>query len=171
MGCPIGAMVMGFELNESKQAELMGLVGDMCAVAYLREDEVGHIPHFDDTGLGVVYGPLAEMPLDPEVVLVWATPKQAMLIEEMLGATAWVGSGAAVLGRPACAALPSAFARSSATLSLGCIGMRTFTEIPETHALVAIPNAALDTLTDRLGTTIAANAHMESKYRAMKSAV
>ena len=36
MACPIGAMVMGFELDEAKSAELMGLVGDMCAIAYHR---------------------------------------------------------------------------------------------------------------------------------------
>ena len=57
MGCPIGAMVMGFKLSEAKTDELMGLVGDMCAVAYLEEDEVERIPHFDAAASGAVYGP------------------------------------------------------------------------------------------------------------------
>ena len=43
MGCLIGAMVLGFELSESQTDELMGLVGDMCAVAYLEEDEVYYL--------------------------------------------------------------------------------------------------------------------------------
>ena len=62
MGCPIGAMVMGFELPPAKQEELMGLVGDMCSLAYIREEEIPHIPHFDPGPQGAVYGPLAIVP-------------------------------------------------------------------------------------------------------------
>ena len=171
MGCPIGAMVMGFSLDEAKMAELMGLVGGMCEIAYIREDEVDKIPHFEGTGAGIVYGPLTEFPLEPDVALAWATPKQAMLIEELLGGTAWVGAQSSVLGRPACAAIPAAFEDGAATLSLGCIGMRTFTEIPDTHVLVVIPGKALQGIVEKSQRTLAANAQMEERYQAMKAAV
>ena len=171
MNCPIGAMVMGFELPVAKQEELMGLVGNMCAVAYIREEEVAHIPHFDPGPRGAVYGPLAEFPLEPDSVILWLTPKQTMYLEESLGGTLWTGSGDAVFGRPACGVLPAANARGAASVSLGCIGMRTFTEIPDAYALVAIPQAALDTLADCLDATLAANATMEAQYVTMKAAV
>ena len=105
MACPIGAMVMGFELDEAKSAELMSLVGDMCAINYIDEAEVANIPHFDPPAGGIVYGPLAEFPLTPDTVVVWTTPRQAMLLEEALaepiGTRGWVGSGPAGVRRPA----------------------------------------------------------------------
>ena len=171
MACPIGAMVMGFELDEAKSAELMGLVGNMCAIGYLDEAEVANIPHFDPPAGGIVYGPLADFPLVPDAVVVWTTPRQAMLLEEALGGTHWHGVGGSILGRPACAALPRAVAEGSATLSVGCAGMRTFTEIPDAYTLTAIPGAQLDGLVQALETTLAANTQMLAAYREMKAAV
>ncbi|MDE2990883.1 MAG: DUF169 domain-containing protein [Chloroflexota bacterium] len=171
MGCPIGAMVMGFELPEAKQEELMSLVGDMCSLAYIREEEIPHIPHFDPGPRGAVYGPLATFPLEPDNVILWLTPKQTMYLEESLGGTLWTGPQEGVFGRPACGVLPTAAARDAASVSLGCIGMRTFTEIPDAYVLAAVPGAALATLADGLDSTIAVNGTMEAQYQEMKSAV
>ncbi len=171
MACPIGAMVMGFELDEAKSAELMGLVGDMCAIAYIDEAEVAQIPHFDPPSEGAVYGPLSDFPLTPDAVLVWTTPRQAMLLEEALGGIHWHGVGGSILGRPACAALPRAVDNGRATLSVGCAGMRTFTEIPDAYTLTAIPGEQLGELGQALETTLAANTHMLAAYREMKAAV
>ncbi len=74
MGCPIGAMVMGFELSEAKNGELMDLVGGMCEINCLKPEEVELIPKFDSTRTGAVYEPLADFPFEPDVVLVWTTP-------------------------------------------------------------------------------------------------
>ena len=171
MACPIGAMVMGFELDEAKSAELMSLVGDMCSINYIDEAEVANIPHFDPPAGGIVYGPLADFPLAPDAVVVWTTPRQAMLLEEALGGTHWHGVGGSILGRPACAALPRAVDSGSATLSVGCAGMRTFTEIPDAYTLTAIPGEQLGELGQALETTLAANAHMLAAYQEMKAAV
>ncbi len=172
MGCLIGAMVMGFELSESQTDELMGLVGDMCAVAYLEEDEVAELPSFKPGASGVVYGPLAEFTQDPDVVLVWVTPQQAMLLEETVGGTRWTSEGGgSVLGRPACGVLPRADDSGSATLSLGCAGMRTFTDIPDHFALVAIPSNQLKGIEAALDKTVEANGQMTVTYEAMKASV
>lgn len=171
MGCPIGAMVMGFELPSEKQQELMGLVGDMCAVAYIEEDEVELIPSFGKGTSGVVYGPLTEFPLNPELVIVWATPRQAMILDEAVGVTHWTGESATVLGRPSCAALPASEQGNTASMSLGCIGMRTFTEVPDTHSLIAIAAEIAEDLESALQTTLSANEHMEAAYKQMKAAV
>ncbi len=171
MGCPIGALVMGFDLPEPKQEELMSLIGNMCAVAYLQEDEVDRIPRFIPGPQGAVYGPLAEFPLEPDNVILWVTPKQTMYLEESLGGTLWTGQQNAVFGRPACGVLPTATLRGEASLSLGCIGMRTFTEIPDAYSLATLPPAALAGLGEQLDDTLAANATMEAAYEEMKAAV
>ncbi len=164
-GCPVGAMVMGFELPPAKVQGLMGLVGDMCKGSYLDEAEVAHIARFASPAAGIVYGPLADFPLEPDAVLIWTTPAQAMVLQETTGATRW-GSDLAggLFGRPTCAALPAAVAGGRTTMSLGCIGMRTFTRIPDECPLVAIPGSRLDNLEERLRTTADANARMREFY-------
>src|SRR5437899_907413 len=44
-GCPIGAHTHGVPLSEAKKEELMGMVGTMVQLGYLRMEEVPGIPH------------------------------------------------------------------------------------------------------------------------------
>jgi uncharacterized protein (DUF169 family) len=170
LNCPIGAMVMGFELSAAKMQELMGLVQQMCAIAYVKPEEVAHIPKFTTAPKGIVYGPLASFPLDPDVALLWATPRQAMVLQEAAGAVQWTEHPAgALFGRPACGALPTASARGKPTVSVGCMGMRTYTEIPDDYCLVAIPGASLASLAEALETTHAAHERMRQFYLAQKA--
>ena len=171
MNCPIGAMVMGFELSEAKSGELMELVGGMCEINYIKPEEVELIPKFESPRTGAVYGPLADFPLEPDVALVWTTPFQAMLLQETTGATTWTGENGRVFGRPACSVIPSADSSGGASMSLGCMGMRTFTEIAPDLCLIAIPRQALAELAADLERTVEANQTMAGAYRQMLEAV
>ena len=160
-------MVMGFDLPETKTQELMDLVAQMCSISYIQPEEVPHIPKMSKSSAGIVYGPLESFPLEPDVVVVWATPSQAMLFQEAIGAARWSdGPPSAVFGRPACGVLPMALSRGKPTISLGCQGMRTFTEIPPDRCLIAIPGPSLDALGADLERTLGANQQMEQVYRA-----
>ncbi len=164
--CPVGAMVMGFELPETVQRELAALVQGMCERSYLAAEEAGRIPVVEGRHCGILYGPLRDLPLEPDLILLWLTPRQAMLFGEAAGSCAWTESlPTTALGRPACAALPTALRSARPTLSLGCIGMRTFTEISEDRVLAVLPAARAEEFVERLETTLAANQAMESFYR------
>ena len=170
--CPIGAMVMGFDLPEGKMQELIGLVQEMCSINYLSPDEVAHIPKFAEKATGIVYGPLGRFPLEPDVVLVWATPMQAMLLQETAGLAQWSATPqGAVFGRPACGVLPIALGRGKTTISLGCIGMRTNTDIPAQLCLVAVPGSELGRLGTALEPTVAANQQMMETTAKSKRAI
>jgi uncharacterized protein (DUF169 family) len=169
--CPVGAMVMGFELPASLQEQLGGLVGKMGECGYLSPDEAASIPSVGRGSAGIVYGPLAAFPMNPDVVLVWLTPVQAMLLSEAAGGASWSTPPATVTGRPACAALPLAMANDSTSLSLGCMGMRTFTEVADDRLLAAIPASRVDELVGRLEGTMAANEQMRSFYQEHKRQV
>ncbi len=56
-------------------------------------------------------------------------------------------------------------------MSLGCIGMRTFTEIAPDLCLIAIPSRALERLATDLEQTVEANETMAGSYREMRAAV
>ena len=165
LGCPIGAMVMGFDLPKEKGDELASLVKEMLSIFYIQEEEVANIPKLKGSHPGILYGPLAIFPMEPELVLLWLTPAQAMILQEATGEITWsLGTEAGLFGRPACAVLPKSLERNKPALSLGCTGMRTFTEIAEDRMLLAIPASALPALEDKLQKAVLANRRMRGLY-------
>ncbi len=94
--CPLGAMVMGFPLPDPQMDRLMQEVGMMCESSYVREEEVPNVPKVERSASGIVYGPLGQLPVQPDVVLLWVTPRQAMVV----GAAR--GSSIGRAGRRAC---------------------------------------------------------------------
>lgn len=162
--CPVGAMTMGFPLPDDVQKDLAGVVGKMCDCDYLSPTEAGEIPTVQGQKSGIVYGPLKDFPMEPDLVLMWLKPSQAMLFSEAVGGAAWTSASMSVLGRPACAALPAALAADRASFSLGCMGMRTFTEISEDRLLAAVPAGKVDEYLRSLESTVAANETMHAFY-------
>ena len=172
MRCPVGAMVMGFELSESAQQDLMAAAELMIGCGYLEADEVPKLPTIQSARAGVLYAPLADFPTEPDLVLLWLSPREAMRFAEAAGSCTWGQSTpAGLLGRPACAVLPTALTTGAATLSLGCAGMRTFTEISGDRLLGTIPGTHLETFVATLERTLQANAAMQQYYDSRKAAV
>ena len=116
--CPIGSMVMGFDLPATMSERLGGLVQSMCDARYLSMDEAAKVPDVGRNSVGIVYGPLCEFPLDPELVVIWVNVAQAMLYSEAAGRAAWTGAQMDITGRPSCAALPRALHSNQPGMSL-----------------------------------------------------
>src|ERR1700704_1836343 len=108
--CPIGAMVMGFGLPDPIKARLMDLMSTMVGNHYIGASELEKIPVMSQQPAGITYGPLSVFPIQPDLVLLWVTPRQAMLLNEASGTAQWTAAtlGLATFGRPACSALPQA---------------------------------------------------------------
>jgi uncharacterized protein (DUF169 family) len=163
--CPIGAYTHGVDLPPAQVQELQGVVGTMVSLGYLRQEEVPQIPR-RDTPFGVaVYAPLDRAPVEPDVVLVRGTPAQIMRLEEAVQA-AGVGGSAAVMGRPTCAALPQALRTQRGVASLGCIGNRVYTEMPDGELYYALPGKHVAAVVDKLATIVKANEELEKYHRA-----
>jgi uncharacterized protein (DUF169 family) len=168
--CPVGAMVMGFELPDHVSQALRGCVEMMCGCGYITPDEPAKIPTLKQPKSGIVYGPFADFPLTPDLILMWLTPRQAMLYSEAVGQAQWTAPAPLTAsGRPACAALPLAFENSDATLSLGCMGMRTYTEINPDRLLAVLPAKKLSDFLAHLEATLQANQTMHAYYAGQKA--
>ena len=149
--CPIGAMTMGFELPPEEAPKAQQLVGTMVELGYFAEAEVAHLPSVHKPHGGIVYGPLERFPLAPDAVVVQVTPFQAMLLAEASGDAALRETPAlATMGRPACAVVARSVNEAVATMSLGCIGARTYVELPDDRALLVLPAEALERTVERL---------------------
>lgn len=169
-GCPIGALTMGFELPETVREHLMDTVHYMAAAGYLALEEAGKVPSVRRKKAGIVYGPLRDLPVEPDLVLLWLTPRQAMLFSEAAGTCRWTEEApTAVFGRPSCAALPIAYEQSHTALSLGCAGMRIYTAISDNRLLAVIPGKQLQAVREALAATLDANATMQTHYEAHRA--
>ena len=169
--CPVGAMVFGFDLTPAVSAELSTLVGTMTRCGYVGAGEAGAIPTQAKKGAkGILYGPLATFPVPPDAVLLWLVPAQAMIVSEATGGAAW-GNNAAVLGRPACAAIPQAIDTNRSALSLGCTGMRTFTAIAPERLLAVVPGTTLESFASDVARMSAINDGMAAFYRERAAAL
>jgi uncharacterized protein (DUF169 family) len=165
--CPVGAFVMGFDLPKTVSDELMELVGTMTKCGYISAEEPAKIPgNPKKAANGVVYGPLAQFPMAPDAVLAWVTPAQAMVWNEAVGGAEWGGAQpSTVFGRPACAAVPSALVNGKASLSLGCMGMRTFTGIAGDKMLAVIAGSNAQNAAERASAMRRVNDQMEVFYK------
>lgn len=170
MNCPIGAMVMGFELTpEAKEGLSRGLTM-MCEVGYVKPEEAERIPALAKKGKAMLYGPLSNFPVTPEAVVIWLQPAQAMLLREATGDAEWKSDvSSKIFGRPACAALAVASQGAAVSLSFGCSGMRTFTGVPPAYMLAALSGRLLTTLEPALQRTHKANCAMQTFYDEQKS--
>lgn len=168
--CLVGAHTMGFDLPSVKSQELMGLIGEMQSNEYLDGAEVAHIPTVPGAKTGIVYGPLAESDEAPDVVLLWLAPYQAMLLQEATGGARWSEqSGVPTFGRPSCAAIPAAMAQGRSSQSLGCMGMRVFTDISRDRLLGVLPRILLERLPEELERVARSNEVMGQRYRGQKA--
>jgi uncharacterized protein (DUF169 family) len=170
--CPVGAAVLGFELPPALQEELMGLVGLMSEARYFDPAEAGRLPSVKRPKRGILYGPLGELPSPPDLVLLWVTATQAMLAAEAVGTSLWTGEpGTKVFGRPGCAAIPIALDEARPTMSLGCAGMRTYTEIADGDMLMVLPFAQAEKLSVELPRVTGANRAITDFHEQRKAAI
>lgn len=171
VNCPIGVMTMGFQIPEDRKEEAETIVNTMCELEYISPEEAASLPSIKGDHNGIVYGPLTDMPVDPDVAIFFGRPSQAMLLVESSGCVDWTGEGISAFGRPTCAAVPMAVQAGSAAMSLGCIGFRVYTDTPEEEMIVAVPSSGLQELLDRLDTIVNANAALEEFHTKRRASV
>lgn len=162
--CPVGAHTHNVPLTSQEHQELMGLVGTMVGLSYLKMEEVPQIPTRQTPLKVAVYSPLAAAPVPPDVVLVRGNARQLMLVVEASQAAGVAGAGPA-MGRPTCAVLPEAINSGRTAASFGCVGNRVYTGADDTEAYVAIPGAQLAAVEDSLAVIVRANQALEAFHR------
>src|SRR5436305_755301 len=168
----MSATIGAGEQSPSLQEELMGLVGAMASVGYFDPSEAAYLPSVTRPKRGALYGPLAELHACPDLVLFWVDATQAMLVAEAAGTSTWTGqTGTKVFGRPGCAALPIALDEDRPTMSIGCAGMRTYTEVADGAMLMVLPFAQAEKLAAELPRIAAANQAITRFHEQRKQAI
>lgn len=167
--CPIGLMTMGFTMPEADQQRAQGLVQTMASVQYFSPSEVAALPVVDRPHQSIVYGRLDQFPTTADVVLCFLNTEQAMLVAEAVGTADWLQQGGqSAFGRPTCAVIPRALKTGLASMSFGCVGARTYTDMTPGEVVLTLPAGEFASLVERLAVTVAANAALAPFHQSQK---
>jgi uncharacterized protein (DUF169 family) len=161
--CPIGSYTHNIPMPEDRTGELPAVLETMISLGYLKMEEVPGIPVLPETHKNIVFAPLGDTPVDPDVVLFVAAASKLMLLEEA-AIRAGVFSKLPLLARPTCMAVPAALAHGMVT-SAGCVGNRIYTRIGEDEMYAAIRGSDLEPIALELETVASANSALAQYHR------
>lgn len=141
--CAVGVYTHNLaDASPAYTSELGDVLKVMANLEYARAEDIALIPVLKQSTKQVVYAPLAETPLAPDVVLLFAHASQGLIIAEAIQQVEMDIPPA--LGRPACAVIPQVANSGRAALSLGCCGARAYLEgLTDDIALWALPGARI----------------------------
>ena len=167
--CPIGSYTHNLPLPSTRADELQKMLGMMTEMGYLKMEEVENIPRLPSTPGVIIFSPLASTPVDPDVVVVSAQPGRLMVLHE---AALRAGSvvQAPMFGRPTCMAVPAALTMG-VIASVGCIGSRIYTDLPEDELYITLPGKEVARIADELGTIKQANTLLSDYHRGRREAL
>jgi len=151
--CSVGSLTHGFVAIDdvAGRADVAALVES----GWVTMEMIPGIPVVVDRPAAVVYGPLAETPVDPDVVLIRINGKQLMVLSDAL-------PGLRIEGKPQCHIVAVAKEQGEVAVSVGCMLSRTRTSMPSAEMTCAIPAIRLQDVVARVRETSATDAVVAS---------
>jgi uncharacterized protein (DUF169 family) len=168
--CSIGMYTHHLDINAAAQTDLQDSLGVFGQLGYVRPEDMPFIPVLDRAAKVVVYGPLASIPVQPDVVLLFVSADQTLILSE---ASQQLENGLPpAMGRPACAVIPQALNTGRTALSLGCCGARAYLDVmtPDV-AMYAIPGSKIEAFTERVAALAQANSVLTKFHELRRKAV
>jgi uncharacterized protein (DUF169 family) len=139
--CSVGSLTHGFKT----MAQIAGNadVAALCESGWVTPDAVAKIAVVRDKPASIVYGPLRDLAIEPEVILLRLNGKQQMLLHD-----AW--PELRFEGKPQYHIIPIAKERGEIAVSVGCMLSRVRTGMSNNEVTCAIPASRVAELIDRL---------------------
>jgi uncharacterized protein (DUF169 family) len=154
--CPVGQYTHNLDMTDVSSIDLKDALKVFADLSYVREQDLEMIPVLASKPKYVIYGPLAQIPLDPDVILLFVRADQTLILSE--ASQQLEGGLPPAMGRPACGIIPQARNTGRSALSLGCCGARAYLDVlTDEVALYAIPGTTLSAFAERIAALSAAN--------------
>ena len=147
--CSVGSVTHGLKpLSEVMPNEdVQGILES----EWVTPEEAMQLPVVREKPNYITYGPLAETPLEPDVVFLRITAFQAMVIHDALNDLVFAG-------KPQCHIIPMAKEQGQIAISTGCMLSRIRTGMSPDEMTCAIPASQLEAVVERLAQRQGANA-------------
>lgn len=154
--CAIGVYTHHLQTSPAQQTDLIDALKVFAQLDYVREEDLAGIPVLKKQPKHIIYAPLADTSLPPDVVLLFVNASQTLILSE--AAQQVEHQNAPAMGRPACAVVPQVMNTGRAALSLGCCGARAYLDVlADSVAIFAIPGAKLEAYVRRIEALAKAN--------------
>jgi uncharacterized protein (DUF169 family) len=151
--CSVGSMTHGLAAMDevAGRADIAALLDS----GWITEDMIPEIPVVRDRPGAITYGPLADSPVDPDVVLVRLTAKSLMVLSDAL-------PDLRIEGKPQCHIVAAAKEEGEVVASVGCMLSRARTGMASGEVTCAIPASRLAEVVERVEATARADAAVAS---------
>jgi uncharacterized protein (DUF169 family) len=154
--CSIGQYTHALDMSPAAGTDLQDTLKVLADLTYVRPEDLAAIPVLAAKSKYVVYGPLADAPAAPDVVLLFVRADQTLILSE--ASQQLEGGLPPAMGRPACAVIPQARNTGRSALSLGCCGARAYLDVlTDDVALYAVPGATIEAFAERVAALSKAN--------------
>jgi len=169
--CAIGvhthAMLGAKEFTKTELADALKSMGEL---DYVRAEEIAEIPVLKQSAKHVIYARLADTPLPPDAVMLFAHSGQGLIITE---AVQRVDAGTPpVMGRPACAVFPQVVNSKKAAFSLGCCGARAYLDsLSDDVALWTFPGEKIESYAHEIASLAQANSTLRRFHQTRRQDV
>jgi uncharacterized protein (DUF169 family) len=139
--CSVGSVTHGLK----KLEEVMGNedVQGILEAEWVTPEEAMQLPVVQDRHDYIVYGPLTDTPLDPDVILLRVNAFQSMVMLDAFG-------DMDVVGKPQCHIIPLAREQNKIAMSTGCMLSRIRTGMSPNEMTCTIPAGRLAEVVDKL---------------------
>ena len=154
--CAIGTFTHNMDATAAHEVDRRDALKVFADLGYVRAEDIPAIPVLAERPRHVVYAPLAEAPVPPDVVLLFVRPDQTLILSE--ASQQLEGGFAPAMGRPACAVIPQVSNTGRSALSLGCCGARAYLDaLTDDVAVYALPGARIGEYAGRISELAKAN--------------
>jgi uncharacterized protein (DUF169 family) len=168
--CAVGMYTHHMPFTSAQQTDLNDCLKVFGDLGYVRPEDLATIPVLKDETKYVTYAPLADTPLPPNAVLIFANSRQSLAITEAVQQVD--PSAPPALGRPACAVIPQVVNTGTPALSLGCCGARAYLNVmTDEFALWALPGSRISEYTEGIRRLAKANQVLTQFHKLRRSDV
>ncbi|MEZ5170421.1 MAG: DUF169 domain-containing protein [Acidimicrobiia bacterium] len=158
--CSVGSLTHGFKTLDEVAGN--GDVATLVESGWVTMDVVPEIPVVQEKPGTVTYGPLAETPVDPDVVMLRVNGKQLMILSDAI-------PGLRIEGKPQCHIVAIAKEQGEPAASVGCALSRVRTGMPAAEMTCTIPGPMLATVVQQV-TSMADTDTTVARYAAQDAA-
>ena len=165
--CPIGSYTWNLPLPVNHAKEMARSIDSLSGTCNISLEAIQSIPRSQNNPNLVVFSPLENTPMDPDVVVLVVKPLQGMIIQEA-AMRKHIGVHIAPLSQPTCMSLHYVM-EDKAVTTAGCMGNRVFNALKEEEMYMLLPGRLLQKVADELQNIATANSKLAEQYLQKRS--
>jgi uncharacterized protein (DUF169 family) len=167
--CAMGSYTHKFTLPSDRAEELERAFSLITSSGYVKMEEIPSIPRLKQAPKVVIYSPLGNTPIDPDLVIFVVRALQAMILQEAALRTG-IGLRISLFGQPTCMSLPTVLTQEMVT-SAGCLGNRVYADLGADELYVLVPGRILKKISDAVQEIAESNSKIMEYHRERRSSL